>query len=102
MGIGAPAIEVAGPAQVDFNIAGTWAGFASPVASGKMQIHDTKVRVARRVRALARQLPPIVMFAGQSVSVTSFTASFQDGASVSGSADFPMRCTDAFVLRSAL
>ena len=35
MGIGAPAIGAAGPAQVDFNIAGTWAGFASPVRLGQ-------------------------------------------------------------------
>jgi len=93
MGIGAPAIGAAGPAQVDFNIAGTWAGFALPAATGKMQFHDITVELQGVFEPL-HVASAVVNLAQQSASIASFSASFKDGASISGSADFPLRCSD--------
>ncbi len=93
MGIAAPAVGVAGPAQIDFNIAGTWAGFASPVPSGKMQFHDTAVELPGVFEPLQVSSAAVTL-AGQLVSISSFTAAFKDGSVVTGSADFPLRCTD--------
>ena len=93
MGIGAPAIGAAGPAQVDFNIAGTWAGFASPAPSGRMQIHDATVELQGVFEPLQVTFAT-VSFAQQSVAISAFAAAFNDGTSISGSADFPLRCPD--------
>ncbi len=40
LGVGTPGIGLAGPAEVDLSVTGTWAGFAPPAASGKVQLHD--------------------------------------------------------------
>jgi hypothetical protein len=93
MGIGAPAIGAAGLAQVDFNIAGTWAGFALPAATGKMQFHDTTVELQGIFEPLHVD-SALVNLAQQSASIASFSASFKDGTLISGSADFPLRCSD--------
>ena len=94
MGIGTPAIGAAGPAQVDFNIAGTWAGFASPVPSGRIQIHDATVELQGVFEPL-QVGSAVVNLAQQSADISSFTAALKDGTSVSGSADFPLRCSDS-------
>ena len=93
MGIGAPAIGVAGPAQVDFSVAGTWAGFASPVPSGRMQMHDSTVELQGVFEPL-HVSSAVVSLAQQSAAISSFTATFKDGTSIGGSADFPLRCPD--------
>ena len=93
MGIGAPAIGAAGPAQVDFNIAGTWAGFALPAATGKVQFHDTMVELQGVFEPLG-VASAVVNLSQQSASIASFSASFKDGTLISGSADFPLRCSD--------
>jgi hypothetical protein len=92
MGIATPAVGIAGPAQIDFNIAGTWSGFASPVPSGKIQIHDATVELPGVFEPLQVNTAA-VRLAGQSASVSSFTAVFKDASSVSGSADLPLHCT---------
>jgi hypothetical protein len=93
MGIGAPAIGAAGPAQVDFNIAGTWAGFALPVATGTMQFHDSIIELPGVFGPL-HVGSAVMSLAQQSAVITSFAASFTDGPSITGSADFPLRCSD--------
>ena len=92
LGVGTPGVGLAGPAQVDFNIAGAWMGFAPPVPSGKLQAHD----VTAELQGVAEPMlvdTASVMLAGPQVKITSFSAGFAKGGQLSGSAGFPVHCT---------
>ena len=91
MGIGAPAVVLQGPAQLDFEIAGGWTGFAQPVPSGRMQIHDAIVELPGVFEPLQVSQASMT-FADQSASLISFTGEFKSGPSISGSAGFPLHC----------
>jgi hypothetical protein len=91
MGIGAPAIGLAGPAQLNLEIAGAWTGFASPVPSGKLQLGDATAELQGVGEPLQLQSTTVTL-ADQTVTIGPFSAEFNDGPTVSGSASFPLHC----------
>ena len=91
MGIGAPAIGLAGPAQLDLEIAGAWTGFAPPAPSGKLQLRNATAEL-QGVREPLQLASASATLADQAVTIGSFSAEFKDGPNVSGSVSFPMRC----------
>jgi hypothetical protein len=93
-GMGAPAIGLAGPAQLEIEIAGGWTGFAPPVPSGKIQLHDATAEL-QGVGEPLQLASAAATLADQSVTISSFAAEFKDGLSISGSANFPLRCVSA-------
>src|ERR1035438_9890416 len=48
----APGVGLAGAAQVDLDVAGTWVGFAPPVSSGNMQLHSVTAELQGVAEAL--------------------------------------------------
>jgi uncharacterized protein involved in outer membrane biogenesis len=44
-GMYAPSINADGPADMDLNVAGKWAGFAAPLVTGKVQLHAVHAQV---------------------------------------------------------
>jgi hypothetical protein len=91
MGVGTPGVGMAGDAQIDLDVAGTWVGFAPPVSSGSMQL-DT---VTAELQGVAEPLlisSATATLANQQATVTSFTAAFAKGPEISGSASFPVHC----------
>ncbi|HZD31542.1 MAG TPA: AsmA-like C-terminal region-containing protein, partial [Candidatus Angelobacter sp.] len=91
-GLGAPAIGLAGKAQVDLSIAGGWTGFAPPVPSGKLQIQDATVELRGILQPLQVSSATLAL-ADQTATLNSFSAAFKDGPKVTGSASFPLRCS---------
>jgi hypothetical protein len=91
LGVGAPAIGLAGPAQLDLEIAGAWTGFAPPSSYGKLQLRNATAEL-QGVREPLRVASATVALVGQTVNVSSFSAEFTDGPTVGGSASFPLRC----------
>jgi AsmA family/AsmA-like C-terminal region len=92
LGVGAPGVGLAGIAQVDLNVAGTWVGFAPPIPSGNMQLHS----VTAELQGVAEPLliiSAVAVLANQEVTVASLTAGFAKGPEISGSASFPVHCT---------
>jgi AsmA family/AsmA-like C-terminal region len=92
LGVGTPGVGLAGMAQVDLDVAGTWVGFAPPVSSGNMQLHV----VTAELQGVAEPLlvsSAAATLANQEVTVTSFAAAFAKGPEISGSASFPVHCT---------
>ncbi len=92
LGIGTPGVGLAGIAQVDLDVAGTWVGFALPGTSGTVQLQN----VTAELQGVAEPLllsSAAATLANQQVSVTSFTAAFARGPQLSGSASFPVHCT---------
>ncbi len=91
LGIGTPGVGLAGIAQVDLDVAGTWVGFALPVASGNVQLRS----VTAELQGVAEPLlisSAAATLANQQVSVTTFAAGFAKGPQISGSANFPVHC----------
>jgi AsmA protein len=91
MGIAAPAIGLAGVAQLDLEIAGGWSGFASPVPSGKLQIRDATAELQGVGEPLQVDSATVTL-ADQAVTIAPLSAGFKDGPTVSGSATFPLHC----------
>ena len=92
LGVGTPGLGLAGIAQVDLDVAGTWVGFAPPVSSGNLQLRS----VTAELQGVAEPLlisSAAATLADQEVSITSFTAGFAKGPQISGSATFPVHCT---------
>jgi AsmA family/AsmA-like C-terminal region len=92
MGVGTPGVGLAGIAQIDLNLAGTWVGFAPPDTSGNVQLRS----VTAELQGVAEPLlisSAAATLANQQVTVTSFTAGFAKGPEISGSASFPVHCT---------
>jgi uncharacterized protein involved in outer membrane biogenesis len=92
LGVGTPGVGLAGAAQVDLDMAGTWVGFAPPVPSGKIQLHA----VTAELQAITEPLQIASATATldhQVVNLASFTAAFSQGPEITGSADFPVHCT---------
>jgi hypothetical protein len=92
LGVGTPGVGLAGIAQIDLDVAGTWVGFAPPGTSGNVQLHS----VTAELQGVAEPLlvsSAAATLANQQVTVTSFTAGFAKGPEISGSASFPVHCT---------
>jgi hypothetical protein len=90
-GIGAPTIGLAGPAQLELEIAGAWTGFAPPAPSGKLQLHDATAEL-QGVGEPLQLAAATATLADQTVTISSLTAELKDGVSISGSVSFPLRC----------
>jgi hypothetical protein len=91
-GIGTPGIGLAGAAQIDIEVAGTWTGFAPPVPSGKVQVRTATAELQGVSEPLVVDAAS-VMLANQLVQIASFSAGFSKGTQLSGSATFPVHCT---------
>ena len=92
LGIGTPGVGLAGPAQMDVDIAGPWMGFAPPAPSGTVQLHT----VTAELQGVSEPLlidSAAVNLENRSVNVTSFSGAFSKGTSIAGSASFPVHCT---------
>ncbi|MGZ4825367.1 MAG: AsmA family protein [Terriglobales bacterium] len=92
LGVGTPGVGLAGTAQVDLDVAGTWVGFAPPVPSGTVQLHSVSAELQGVVEPLLISSAAATL-ANQEVTVSSFTAGFAKGPEISGSATFPVHCT---------
>ncbi len=91
MGIGAPPVGLAGPAQIDIQIAGAWTGFAPPAPMGKIQIHNATAEL-RGVLEPLQVNAATVTIADQTATIGPFSSQLKDGLSITGSASFPLRC----------
>ena len=90
-GVGTPAIGLAGQAQIDFSLAGSWAGFAPPIPKGKLQVHDATVELQGVLQPMEVSAASVVLDE-PAVHISSFSGTFKDGPVVTGSASFPLRC----------
>ena len=92
LGIGTPGVGLAGSAQLDVDLAGSWTGFAPPAPSGTVQLHA----VTAELQGVAEPLlidTASVNLQNRLVNVTSFAAAFAKGTAIGGSANFPVHCT---------
>ncbi len=92
LGVGTPGVGLAGIAQIDLDVAGTWVGFAPPGTSGNVQLRS----VTAELQGVAEPLlisTAAATLANQQVTVSSFTAGFAKGPELSGSASFPVHCS---------
>jgi AsmA family/AsmA-like C-terminal region len=92
VGIGTPGVGLAGSAQLDVTVAGTWVGFAVPAPSGKIQVKTATAELQGVSEPLTVDSASL-MLDNQMVKITSFSAGFTKGGQVSGSATFPVHCT---------
>ncbi len=92
VGIGTPGVGVAGSAQLDLQVAGTWTGFAPPVPSGKIQVRTATAELQGVSEPLLVDSASLLL-SNELVKVASFSAGFTKGGQVAGSATFPVHCT---------
>jgi len=92
LGVGTPGVGLAGPAQVDLEVAGTWVGFAPPAPSGRVQLHGVTAEL-QGVSEPVQIASANATLANRVVNLTSFTATLAPGPEISGSASFPVHCT---------
>jgi hypothetical protein len=92
LGIYTPTIGLAGPAEVNLDLAGSWAGFAAPVTSGQMLLHDVSAEVQGVNEPLHIESAKASL-ANEKVSVSSLTAGLASGPAFVGSVAFPVHCT---------
>lgn len=91
-GIGTPGVGLAGSAQLDLGVNGTWTGFAQPVPTGKLQVKTMTAELQGISEPLLVSSAAAVL-ENQLVKLTSFSAGFAKGGQLSGSATFPVHCT---------
>lgn len=91
MGIGTPAIGLAGPAQVNLEIAGAFTGFAPPLPSGSLDLRDATAELQGVFEPL-QVAAATVTLTDQAVNIGPFMAEFAGGPVVNGSASFPLIC----------
>jgi AsmA family/AsmA-like C-terminal region len=92
LGVGTPGVGLAGSAQLDVDLAGSWMGFAPPAPSGTLQLRT----VTAELQGVSEPLlidTASVSLENRLVDVTSFAAAFAKGTSLGGSANFPVHCT---------
>jgi hypothetical protein len=91
MGIGAPAIGLAGPAQINLKIAGAWTGFAPPQPSGDVKLSNATAELQGVLEPLLVDSAAVTL-GSQNANLTSFAGEFAGGPSLSGSGSFPLLC----------
>ncbi len=91
-GIGTPGIGLAGSAQLNLDVAGTWSGFAPPAPSGKLQVRTATAELQGVSEPLMVDSASLTL-ENQMVKIVSFSAGFTKGSQLSGSANFPVHCT---------
>lgn len=92
LGVGTPGLGLAGPAQLDVQVAGSWMGFAPPFPSGNLQIHNSTAELQGVSEPLKIDSATVVL-ENQLVRIASFSGAFSQGTELSGSASFPVHCT---------
>ncbi len=92
LGVGTPGVGLAGPAQIDLEVAGSWVGFAPPAPSGKVQLRNATAEL-QGISEPLQIVAAAATLANQTVTVTSFDATFAQGPELAGSASFPLHCT---------
>ncbi len=92
LGIGTPGVGLAGKADVELQLFGSWAGFEAPLISGNMQLLDATAEL-QGVNEPLRIDSAKATVAGGTVSVAAFSGNFAAGPTLGGSADFPLHCT---------
>jgi len=92
VGIATPGVGLAGSAQLDVEIAGSWMGFAPPAPSGKIQAKTVTAELQGVSEPLQVDTASLVL-ENQLVKLTSFSAGFTKGGQLAGSASFPVHCT---------
>ncbi len=92
LGVGTPGIGLAGFADVNLNIAGTWAGFAPPVPSGKIRMTDANAEL-QGVSEPLQIASATAVLSNQQLNVTALNANFADGPNIIGSVSLPIHCT---------
>jgi len=92
LGVGTPGVGLAGPAQIDLEVAGAWVGFAPPAPSGKVQLHNATAEL-QGVNEPLQITSAAATLSNQMLNLSSFTAAFAQGPQISGSASFPVHCT---------
>jgi AsmA family/AsmA-like C-terminal region len=108
LGVGTPGIGLSGAAKIDLTVSGSWVGFAPPVPSGRILLHNAtaelqgvneplQIAVAAVSLQNQEQGPATRNALGGAgvdwLSVTSFSAGFAKGPVLSGSMTFPVHCT---------
>jgi AsmA protein len=91
LGISTPGIGLAGPAAVELELSGSWAGFGAPVTSGQMQLHDVSAELPGVNEPLHVDSAKASL-SNQKVTVSSFAAEFVSGPAIAGSTGFPLHC----------
>ncbi len=92
LGVGTPGIGLAGTAQVDIDVAGSWMGFTPPFPSGKAQLRTATAELQGVSEPLQIDSASVVLD-DQLIKIASFTAGFKQGTHLSGTASFPVHCT---------
>jgi hypothetical protein len=93
-GIGALAIGLAGPAQINLKIAGAWTGFAPPQPSGDVKLTNATAELQGVLEPLLVDSATATL-GSQIANITSFAATFAGGPSLNGSGSFPLICKSA-------
>jgi hypothetical protein len=91
MGIGAPAIGLAGPAQINLKIAGAWTGFAPPQPSGDVKLTNDTAELQGVLEPLLVDSATVTL-GSQLANISNFAAGFAGGPSLSGTGSFPLLC----------
>ncbi len=92
IGVGTPGIGLAGSAQMDLQVAGSWTGFAEPYPSGKLQVSTATVELQGVSEPLLVDTASVTL-QNQLVDIIAFSAGFSKGGQFNGSATFPVHCT---------
>ena len=93
LGIGTPGVGLAGDAEVEMDIGGSWAGFAQPVPAGRLQLHKATAELQGVSEPLLID-SATASLADQAVHVSALAASFAGGPALTGTLTFPVHCTD--------
>ncbi len=91
LGIGTPAIGLAGGADVELDLAGAWAGFSAPAISGQMQLRNASAEL-QGVNEPLHIVSAQTTIANQAVNVSAFSGTLGAEPAIGGSADFPLHC----------
>jgi len=91
MGIGTPAIGLAGPAQVNLQVAGAFTGFAPPLPSGDLELRTATAELQGIFEPLQIDAATVIL-TDRTANVNRIAAEFNGGPAVNGSASFPLIC----------
>ena len=92
LGVGTPGVGLAGPAELNVEVAGSWMGFAPPAPSGTVQVRNATAELQGVSEPLLVDAASVSL-ANQLVNINSFSAAFAKGTKLGGSASFPVHCT---------
>ena len=92
LGIGTPGIGLAGLAQLNLDLAGSWAGFVPPSPSGTVQMKNATAEL-QGINEPLHIASATATLSEQVLHLTSFAAAFAQGPEINGSAGFPVHCT---------